>query len=136
MKNLVLAGLIFLSSSMSAQERTQEELLSLVEMEVKEGARPPTLCSDIEWPSNAQCFDYQPIVPIVVAIREALEDDVYVKIDFFENSNILDTTYIYTADVGLTSDEIRQLIEPSILPDGEKLIDLVTIIEGAIPNNE
>lgn len=135
MKIYFLFGFLLISNS-SFSQLSLEEILSLVESEVEEDARPPTLCSDREMPPNAACFDYPPVVPIVEAIREALDDDVYVKFEYFENSNILATSYIYTEDVGLTADEIRGLIEPSILPNGNKLIDLVTIIEGAIPNSE
>tara|TARA_R100001163_G_scaffold58876_1_gene47350 strand:+ start:369 stop:830 length:462 start_codon:yes stop_codon:yes gene_type:complete len=125
MKIQILLCLVFISFHSVAQERNLEELIRL--RQLAEGERPATLCSDVEWPSNGNCFDYDVNVPVVEAIREALNDFVFV------HANSLDEYEIYTEDVGLSSDEIRQRLASAILDDGRRLIDMVLIMEGGIP---
>ena len=117
--------MLLISFHSVAQERSLEDLIRL--RQIAEGERPATLCSDVEWPSNGNCFDFDANVPVVEAIREALNDYVFV------HANSLDEYEIYTEDVGLTADEIRQRLASATLDDGRRLIDIVLIVEGGIP---
>ena len=93
-----------------------------------QGARPPSLCSDLEPPKNGICYDYPPAVPIIEAIREVLDDDVFVRVIS------LVEVEIFTGDVGLSREEIRQKIGDARLPDGSQLWDIIFIVEGDIPD--
>lgn len=127
MKIETIFPLLFLATFSFAQERSREELLELETGNEK--IKPASLCSDVEWPPNSQCFDFPPAVPIIEAIRSVLGDDVFV------NVITLVELEVFTEDVGLTTDEIRRRLEPVSLNDGRSLYDIVFIVEGEIPEH-
>ncbi|MAY03814.1 MAG: hypothetical protein CMQ38_12660 [Gammaproteobacteria bacterium] len=121
LKSIIFTLLLFCSISLSAQQINSSNGQNLT--------KPASQCDDVNSHSNGECFDFQPAMPIVLKIREILGHDVFVHI-----ISLIEVE-LFTNDVGLSANEIREKIGATTLPNGRRLIDIIFVIDGDIPDD-